>query len=94
MKRTVFTKHDMSTKSRTEKQKDVVAEAAKLANTSNESRSAMAPDDIIGTAELAKISCEFSGPMAVDELDIAEKLSVISMTEEDQRQVLEELENL
>ena len=32
--------------------------------------------------------------MATDELDIADELSAISMTEEGQRQILEELENL
>ena len=51
-------------------------------------------DVIIGTAELANISGESSVPMAIDELDIADKMSAISMTEEDQRQVLEKLENL
>ena len=49
---------------------------------------------VYGTADIANISGDSSGSMATDDLDIADELSAISITEEDHRQFLEELESL
>ena len=46
------------------------------------------------TAEIVDISGDFSGPFATDDLEIVDEISAISMTENDQRQTQEELENL
>ena len=45
-------------------------------------------------AELAFISGNSNGLMATNELDIADKMIAISITDEDKRQILEELKNL
>ena len=42
----------------------------------------------------ADISGDSSGALVTDDLNTADEMSAISMTEEDQRQILEELENL
>ena len=42
-------------------------------------------------SDLANISGDSSGPFATDDLDIADVMSTISMTEDDQKQFLEEL---
>ena len=63
-----------------------------MTNTSDKSRRPMVNDVIIQTAELANISGESSGPKATDELDIADNFSAISMTEENQRRIVEKLE--
>ena len=47
-----------------------------------------------GTAVKANISRDSTGPFAADYLDSADDLSTISMTEDDQKQILEELEIL
>ena len=44
---------------------------------------------IKGIAEVANISGESSGALAIDDLDFADKISAISLTENDQRQILE-----
>ena len=91
-----FLKSETSKKIRTEDWKDVIVETAKLTSTIDESRDPMASYFIVRTEDLANISgvCSVSMAKANDELDIADELSAISMMEEDQRQILEELENL
>ena len=42
----------------------------------------------------ADISGDSSSARFTDDLDKAEEISAVSMTEEDQKQILEELENL
>ena len=47
-----------------------------------------------GTADIANISRDSSGPIVTDDLDFSDELLAINMTEEDHRQILEEIESL
>ena len=46
-----------------------------------------------GTADVVNVSGDSSGPFATDDLGFADQLSARSMTEDDHREILEELDN-
>ena len=66
--------------------KGVIVGTTELAKTSDESIGPMAFDITVETVEMTNFSGESSGQTASDEVDVADKMSAISMTEADQQQ--------